>query len=902
MSKAILFILILVLSNLLFVNTKVFGENYKNENVNWTNPYFSPNNNPVFSLIYNEISSNKTFILSDKNLSDKISSKIVTYHNTAYFVTDKGNLFMVDLDQLEYNKTQITKTGSLNTPSPVIAQKCNVLIVKDSEGYINYFQIISNFNLKLLKRYGSTGDKLGIIATETDVFFTASAGPAGEIFRTSCYGSILNIWLLSNYIYPSITPSYYNKVFVIQTTSGSFIARSIDKTIEWDKNLGIISFEPLTINNNYIFAKGKDFKNIPLIMAINLSNGNKIWSITLNSEVISNIISINEEIIFLLANNTLIRLNLKDSKVIDKISFLNYNIKLIKTDLIYINNILIFLATKNNNYVVVYYDIVSNNILTERIVNKIGDLIGLSLAGGKLIVTGRNGFEILPIYTRSSLTIDTNPKIALKVKIDEKIYTINGTIKLYYLIHEEKIINIQIQSEITINRTTKMRLSGWENAIEVNYNNSIAKLTQWNNVSVVAKYDYFLLSRLEINYEFLNYTGNIKPKITINYKETSVWEDFIRKDSYVSLKLFAESIIPINSTDSLIFSKWSDNVTVNERNYDIKSYSFIKLTAYYILSKKAILKIKIITTNYTYIDKITANVKSSYLLKFENDTAQIVLDKYKTIDIQILNPVIYIDKYHRYKFIGWQIEENYNNTYLKYLINKNYNEIIILFKYERKYELYVNKLVLFNNKIVINNSTKIYEEWSDNYLNYSLRIKKIEYLEKDIKIEYKDIIINENIISNKTMNNDELIFNLKLFDQKTNITIYYKIYKLTKLTLIINNNILEKINLNYTQLPLEKTNNSATLYIEKWLYEPINLIIDLPKEIKINEVKTLRFTEFKNISKNSTLNIKIEPGEEVLLEAIYTEDNKEINSQFIIGLFLTTLLILAIILVVRTFR
>ena len=152
------------------------------------------------------------------------------------------------------------------------------------------------------------------------------------------------------------------------------------------------------------------------------------------------------------------------------------------------------------------------------------------------------------------------------------------------------------------------------------------------------------------------------------------------------------------------------------------------------------------------------------------------------------------------------------------------------------------------------------------------------------------------------MNNDELIFNLKLFDQKTNITIYYKIYKLTKLTLIINNNILEKINLNYTQLPLEKTNNSATLYIEKWLYEPINLIIDLPKEIKINEVKTLRFTEFKNISKNSTLNIKIEPGEEVLLEAIYTEDNKEINSQFIIGLFLTTLLILAIILVVRTFR
>jgi hypothetical protein len=82
----------------------------------------------------------------------------------------------------------------------------------------------------------------------------------------------------------------------------------------------------------------------------------------------------------------------------------------------------------------------------------------------------------------------------------------------------------------------------------------------------------------------------------------------------------------------------------------------------------------------------------------------------------------------------------------------------------------------------------------------------------------------------------------------------------------------------------------------------MSLIIEVPKEMKINEVKTLKFIKFKNLSSNPMITVKMEPGEEVMLEAIYIEDNKEINSQFIIGLFLITILAISIILIIRTFR
>jgi hypothetical protein len=127
-------------------------------------------------------------------------------------------------------------------------------------------------------------------------------------------------------------------------------------------------------------------------------------------------------------------------------------------------------------------------------------------------------------------------------------------------------------------------------------------------------------------------------------------------------------------------------------------------------------------------------------------------------------------------------------------------------------------------------------------------------------------------------------------------------YKLTKLTLIVNNQIIDKLNINHTQVNLEKINNSSSFYTEKWLYEPITLIIKVPKEMKINEVKTLKFMEFKNHSSNPMITVKMEPGEEIMLEAIYIEDNKEINSQFIIILFLITVLAISIILLIRAFR
>jgi hypothetical protein len=72
--------------------------------------------------------------------------------------------------------------------------------------------------------------------------------------------------------------------------------------------------------------------------------------------------------------------------------------------------------------------------------------------------------------------------------------------------------------------------------------------------------------------------------------------------------------------------------------------------------------------------------------------------------------------------------------------------------------------------------------------------------------------------------------------------------------------------------------------------------------MKINEVKTLKFMEFKNHSSNPMITVKMEPGEEIMLEAIYIEDNKEINSQFIIILFLITVLAISIILLIRAFR
>jgi hypothetical protein len=679
------------------------------------------------------------------------------------------------------------------------------------------------------------------------------------------------------------------------------MARSLNNTIQWDRSLGIVANEPLTINNNYIIVKGKDYKNNPLLVAINLSNGNKIWEMALKSEIISNIVSINDKVIFLLSNNTLFSLNVKNSNLINKIQLSKYNIEVIKTDLIYINNILIFSAKKDNNYIIVYYDILTNNFASEKTDSNTGNIIGLSLSNGKLIVAGVNGFEILPIYTRSSLTVKSAPPFNLKIKIDNSTYIMNnGSIKINYLLYNEKRINLQIQEEIAVNRTTKLRLINWENVIQSNNNNSVVKLLQWDDITVIAKYDYFLLTRLEINYAFLNYTNNVKVKIKINEEEKAIWEDYIRIAHSKNLKIYAEPIIPINSTDSIIFYKWSDNVTTNERNYEIKSYNFNKLTAYYILSKKAILKIKIVTGNYTGLSKIIENIEADHPIKFENNTAQIILDMYKIINFKVLGSQIYIDDYNRYKFLSWTTDVYSNDTSFQYLVNKNYNEIIITFKYERKFELYINKTILFNNKIISSDLTKIYEEWSDSYLNYTLKIKKVELKDKNTKVEYMDIILPNKIELNN--NNDELIISLKLIDKKTIIIIYYKMYKLTKLTLIVNNQIIDKLNINHTQVNLEKINNSSSFYTEKWLYEPITLIIEVPKEMKINEVKTLKFMEFKNHSSNPMITVKMEPGEEIMLEAIYIEDNKEINSQFIIILFLITVLAISIILLIKAFR
>jgi len=898
-----LLLLIILIFNLLFINTtSTQAENAQNDTkIDWVNPYYSFNNNPVFGLVYNNVFNKKVFNLKEKKLNETIASKITTFNDIAYFVTDKGNLFMVNLNTLQYNLTQITKTGSPNSHAPVIAKKCNNLILKDAKSYINYFKIVSEFNLKLIKRYGPTDDNLGIIATEDNLFFTTSGGPAGQIIRATCDGSILNIWLLANYNFPRTSPVFYDKTVVIQTTFGHFMARSLNNTIQWDRSFGIVANEPLTINNNYIIVKGKDYKNNPLLIAINLSNGNKIWELALKSEIVSNIVSINDKVIFLLSNNTLISLNVKNLNLINKIQLSKYNIEVIKTDLIYINDILIFTAKKDNNYIVVYYDILTNNIVSEKIDNNTGNIIGLSLSNGKLIVTGVNGFEILPIYTRSSLTVKSDPPLNLKIKIDNGTYIMNnGSIKINYLLYNEKLINLQIQEEIAVNRTTKLRLINWENVIQSNNNNSVVKLLQWDDITVIAKYDYFLLTRLEINYAFLNYTNNVKIKIKINDEEKAIWEDYIRIAHSKNLKIYAEPIIPINSTDSIIFYKWSDNVTTNERNYEIKSYNFIKLTAYYILSKKAILKIKIVTGNYTGLSKIIENIEADHPIKFENNTAQIILDMYKIINFKVLSSQIYIDDYSRYKFLSWSADVYSNDTSFQYLVNKNYNIITITFKYERKFELYINKTILFNNKIISSNLTKIYEEWSDSYLNYTLKIKKVEFKDKNTKVEYMDIILPNKIELNN--NNDELIISLKLIDKKTIIIIYYKIYKLTKLTLIVNNQIIDKVNINHTQVNLEKINNSSIFSTEKWLYEPITLIFEVPKEMKINEVKTLRFMEFKNLSSNPMITVKMEPGEEVTLEVIYMEDNKEINSQFIIGLFLITILAISILLVIRAFR
>jgi hypothetical protein len=901
--KLTLLLFIILIFNLLFINTtSTQAENAQNDTkIDWINPYYSFNNNPVFGLVYNNVFNKKVFNLKEKKFNETIASKITTFNNIAYFVTDKGNLFMVNLNTLKYNLTQITKTGSPNSHAAVIAKKCNNLIFKDGESYINYFKIVNEFNLKLIKRHGPTDDNLGIIATEDNVFFTNSGGPAGQIIRATCDGSILNIWLLANYNFPRTSPVFYDKIVVIQTTFGHFMARSLNNTIQWDRSLGIVANEPLTINNNYIIVKGKDYKNNPLLVAINLSNGNKIWEMALKSEIISNIVSINDKVIFLLSNNTLISLNVKNSNLINKIQLSKYNIEVIKTDLIYINNILIFSAKKDNNYIIVYYDILTNNFASEKTDSNTGNIIGLSLSNGKLIVAGVNGFEILPIYTRSSLTVKSDPPSNLKIKIDNSTYIMkNGSIKINYLLYNEKLINLQIQEEIAVNRTTKLRLINWENVIQSNNNNSVVKLLEWDDITVIAKYDYFLLTRLEVNYAFLNYTNNVKVKIKINEEEKAIWEDYIRIAHSKNLKIYAEPIIPINFTDSIIFYKWSDNVTTNERNHEIKSYSFVKLTAYYILSKKAILTVKIVTTNYTGINKIIENIKADYPIKFENNTAQIILDMYKIINFKVLSLQIYIDDYGRYKFLSWSADVYSNDTSFQYLVNKNYNIIIITFKYEKKFELYINKTILFNNKIISSNLTKIYEEWSDSYLNYTLKIKKVALKDKNTKVEYMDIILSNKIELNN--NNDELIISLKLIDKKTIIIIYYKMYKLTKLTLIVNNQIIDKLNINHTQVNLEKINNSSSFYTEKWLYEPITLIIKVPKEMKINEVKTLKFMEFKNHSSNPMITVKMEPGEEIMLEAIYIEDNKEINSQFIIILFLITVLAISIILLIRAFR
>lgn len=856
----------------------------------WHSKYNSSLNNPIVAPFYSKISKPISFSLS--SFDDVIASKALIYNNTAFFVTKSVNLFSVDLSSFQYTRVNLSQANSALASTPALIAFCNTIAVLDGNSYVQFFRI-NGLSLSKISQYGPINIYTHPLNVYEDKFYvTRSSSPSGSVNVFSCSGGVSNIYLLNQYEFPTAGVAVSTEGIFVLTNFGA--VRNLLNS-KWSKTLGLaFSQEPLLYNSKLI-VRGL-VSSAEYIYALDASSGSILWQKN-TPKIVTNVLVYKDKLFFITEDSAIIGLDINNGSLAFK-KVLPKSFLLVNSEMISVSDVLIFSALLNNEYVIVYYDI-SHDLFDYYILDKnLGTPIGISVGDGKLVVTLTKGLQLLPIKAPSTLVVKAIPSdFTYNVVVNGTQYSIqkSSQLKLTYLIPVHSSLKIEIQDKIELNDFLKLKFIGWENVAESEHNKSLVKIHQWGLSEITAYFDYFLLTRLSLDYEILNGNFSAIPDLKINGTSSKERSIFVRQNNYVTFEIYAEPLIRADNI-VLVFKSWSDGDLNNERKIRLKAGEFLNLVAFYEISKNSTLILNLIPKDFK--DEIMKNLNSS----LQTDTPLVWnIKPNSTISFSILNTVITINDTLKLVFKGWYGDYTSNSTNITIVVDKEIYNLTLVFEVQRFYLIEISNVTYYRGAIYSITNHTLFEGWSFEPINYTLLINKIVYINDHERLR----LVSYDGIDNIIEDDEKVIASVTKSINK--ITLVYALEKLTTLTIIVQDRNIAYIYVNETAHNVMELGKDIGIKISIWISDKVSYNILAPEIFRINENKELIFRGFivdDKIEKSTAiinrnpLKIFLEPTDDLVIKTLYELRDK---SQPIIAIALV-IVFLAVVLMYATFK
>jgi len=864
----------------------------------WVSRYNSPYNNPYSEKIYSSIVDNSSISLSDLGDSNgEIASKTLIYNNVAYFVTKAVTIYSLDLSSYDYRTMNLSLSNNMLTSTPaLIGENCNTIAALDGLSFVNFIKFGPGLSISLLRKYGPLNIYSDPVTTSNSNFYIGSnSSPSGYIYVFGCDGTINNIYLLSPYEQPVKGIAVKSNTIYVLTSFGSLKAIG---NVEWTAQLGLKFTQEPVIYNDRIYVRGIMYEDgSEMIVALDSNNGSKIWSLRIPSIIISPIVIFQDKLHFITEGPYIYIVNASNGSVLKTKKLQNISFVGISPDMIAISTELIFTGVYNGKFSLIYYDVADDLIDYDYLNANLGKPIGISLGNGKIVVTFQKGLEQLPIKAKASVKIQVEPaeyNYTVKINGTNHIIQPNNPFILYFFLKKSSSINLEIQDKIIINDQKYLGFYKWENVFKSNFNKSTVNINQWDSIIVKAYYIYYLLTKLNLDYKIIGEQQiSVKPKLNIiEYNSTKI-SIFLPQNSISNFTIYAQPVVVINETSSLIFQKWNDDDKNYMRKIYVQAGSTVYFTALYSVTNNYTLTL--IVNPSSYASKILQNLSTN--LKNVNSMVWAVPPN-TNVTFEIKQTIIPLSNTARLTFVGWSGDISSNDTKITFSVNHTNFTVILNFQLQNLFVVKLINVTYFNNQIINNKTSTILSKWypGTNY-NYTLKINKIIYLNKYERLSLSNYTINAIIAKTDAVNN-YIIPMIILNNGNTFIKVIYILQKYTQLLIIFNDPEVKYVFINGTKEDIINNNNAYFVNKTIWPSQNISFYIEAVEKIKLSDYEYIIFKSFNNTSSPS-ISIKLNPGDKITLYAYYQRENLLILSSSILMILILVIGIMVIAILVR---
>jgi hypothetical protein len=902
MRRILLSILIcgLILGGLFNIQSSYANGQYQSSSSGgqWVSRYNSPYNNPYSEKLYSSIADNSSISLS--NLGDpngEIASKALIYNNIAYFVTKSVSIYSLDLSSYNYKSMNLSLSNNILSSTPaLVGENCNTIAAIDGLSFVNFIRFGPGLSISLLRKYGPLNIYSNpVTPSNSNFFITSNSSPSGYIYVFGCDGTINNIYMLSPYEQPEKGVAVKSNTIYVLTNFGSVKAIG---NVNWNAQLGLKFTQEPVIYNDRIFVRGVMYEDgSEMIVALNSTNGSTIWSLRIPATILSPMVIFQDRIYFITEGPYIYSLNASNGAVLKTKKLQSISFTGISPDMIAISSELVFTGIYNGKFSLVYYDVIDDLINYDYLNANLGKPIGISLGNGKIIVTFQKGIEQLPIKAKASLKIYVEPaSYNYSVNINGTSYIIqpNNTFILYLFLKRPSSLNLEIKDKIIINDQKYLGFYRWENVSQSNFNKSTVYINQWDSIVVKAYYRYYLLTNLNLDYKIISSQQiNVTPKINIvEYNSTKV-SLFLPQNTTSNFTIYAQPVVVINKTSSLVFQKWSDG----DKNYIRKIYvqagSTVYFTALYSLSNNYTLTLIVNPSNYA------SKILQSLSTNLNNVTSMVwIVPPNTNVTFEIKRTIISLNSTARLAFAYWSGDISSNDTKITFSVSHTNFTIVLNFQLQKLFIVKLINITYYNNQIINNGTSTILSKWysSSNY-NYTLKINKIIYLNKYERLLIYNYTINTiNSKTNETSN--YIISTIILSSGTTLIKVVYVLQKYTQLLIIFNDPEVKYIFINGTKEDIIKNNNTYLVNKTMWTSNSIKFYIEAVEKVKLSDYEYIVFKSFNNTS-SSSISVNLNPGDKVTLYAQYQRENVLALSSSILVILILVIGIMVIAILIR---